>query len=69
MSTIKSIPAAVLTIAVLCTAICREVQADAYETYILTSRDFQRVRQDKDWALKAWPFWTYMPWSYKWTIG
>jgi len=69
MSTIKSIPAAVLMIAVLWTAICREVQADAYETYILTSRDFQRVRQDKDWALKAWPSWTYMPWSYQWTIG
>ncbi len=45
------------------------VWADAYEKYILTSKDFKCVRQDQDWLLKAWPTWTYMPWSYQWTIG
>jgi len=44
-------------------------QDDPYETYVKTSRDFQRVRQDKAWALKAWPSWTYMPWTYQWGIG
>ena len=38
---------------------------DPYETYVKTSVDFQRVKQDKDWAWKAWPVWTYMPWTYK----
>ena len=41
----------------------------AYEKYIKTSKDFEKVKQDKDWAYKAWPTWTYMPWYYKWTIG
>ncbi len=44
-------------------------QQDAYEKYVKTSKDFQRVKQDKAWCLKAWPSWTYMPWSYQWTIG
>ncbi len=44
-------------------------QSDPYETYIKTSRDFARVKQDKDWALKAWPSWVYMPWTFQWTIG
>jgi len=42
---------------------------DAYETYVKTSKDFQRVKQDKEWAWKAWPTWVYMPWSYQWGIG
>lgn len=46
-----------------------EQPQDPYETYIRTSRDFEVVKQDKDWCLEAWPSWTYMPWSYKWNIG
>ena len=42
---------------------------DPYETYVRTSEDFRPVQQDKDWALKAWPSWTYMPWTHQWTIG
>jgi len=37
--------------------------ADPYETYVKTSKDFKAVKQDKDWALKAWPSWVYMPWQ------
>ena len=37
--------------------------ADPYETYVKTSKDFKAVKQDKDWALKAWPGWVYMPWQ------
>jgi len=44
-------------------------QDDPYETYIKTSKDFQRVPQDKAWCYKAFPSWTYMPWTYQWTIG
>ena len=43
--------------------------ADAYETYVNTSKDFKPVKQDKDWAWEAWPQWAYMPWTYKWGIG
>jgi len=42
---------------------------DPYETYILTSKDFQPVKQDKDWCYESFPSWTYMPWSYRWNIG
>ena len=41
---------------------------DPYEQYVKTSRDFS-VRQDKAWCYKAFPSWTYMPWTYQWTIG
>ena len=45
-------------------------QEDAYESYVKTSKDFQRVKQDKAWALKAFPSWVYMPWSTgAWAIG
>ncbi len=44
-------------------------QVDPYEQYVKTSRDFQRVKQDKAWILKAWPEWTYMPWTWNWQIG
>ena len=37
-------------------------QADPYETYIKTSKDFQSVKQDADWLYTAFPSWTYMPW-------
>jgi len=42
---------------------------DPYEIYIKTSRDFKPVKQDKAWALKAFPSWTYMPWYANWSIG
>ncbi len=42
---------------------------DPYENYVNTSRDFQPVKQDKDWALKALPSWTVMPWYFQWPIG
>ena len=44
-------------------------QTDPYEHYVMTSKDFKPVKQDKQWLLKAWPSWTYMPWTYQWTIG
>lgn len=37
--------------------------ADPYEVYVKTSKDFKAVKQDKTWALKAWPSWVYMPWQ------
>jgi hypothetical protein len=42
---------------------------DPYEHYINTSKDFRPVKQDKDWLNAAFPSWTYMPWTFKWTIG
>jgi len=48
--------------------ICR-AQEDPYETYVNTSKDFQRVKQDKDWCYASFPSWTYMPWTYQWNIG
>src|SRR4051794_27559473 len=44
-------------------------EADPYETYIRTSEDFRPVKQEKAWALKAFPSWTFMPWTYQWGIG
>jgi hypothetical protein len=43
--------------------------ADPYESYVRTSEDFRAVKQDKAWALRAWPSWTFMPWTHQWTIG
>ena len=42
---------------------------DAYERYVRTSEDFRAVKQEKEWALRAWPSWTFMPWTHQWTIG
>ena len=42
---------------------------DPYTTYILTSPDFQSVKQDKAWEYAAFPSWTYMPWPYQWNSG
>jgi hypothetical protein len=42
---------------------------DAYEKYVKNSVDFKPVKRDKAWCLKAFPSWTYMPWTYRWTIG
>jgi len=44
-------------------------KTDPYENYVNTSRDFQPVKQEKAWALKAFPSWTVMPWYFQWTIG
>jgi Beta-galactosidase trimerisation domain len=49
--------------------VCAEPAPDAYETYVNTSKDFRPVRQDKAWCYKAFPSWTFMPWTYRWTIG
>jgi hypothetical protein len=38
---------------------------DAYENYVNTSKDFKPVKQDKAWAMKAFPSWVYMPWTFK----
>ena len=42
---------------------------DAYSRYVRSSRDFKRVRQDREWLDKAYPGWIYMPWTYQWNIG
>jgi hypothetical protein len=44
-------------------------EPDPYETYVKTSKDFRAVKQDRDWLLKAFPGWLYMPWTHQWTIG
>ena len=60
-----------LATTVLVTALLtHELRAeDSYEHYIRTSEDFRAVKQDTEWALKAWPAWTYMPWTHQWNIG
>jgi hypothetical protein len=42
---------------------------DAYEHYVKTSKDFVPAKQDAQWLYAAYPSWTYMPWTYQWTIG
>jgi hypothetical protein len=42
---------------------------DPYEHYVKTSEDFRPVSQDKAWCDKAFPSWTYMPWTFRWSIG
>ncbi len=55
---------------ILCSAILgRAAEPDPYEQYVRTSEDFRAVKQDKTWALKAFPSWTFMPWTYQWHIG
>jgi hypothetical protein len=44
-------------------------QEDAYEHYVKHSDDFKSVKQDKEWCAKAFPSWTYMPWTYQWKVG
>ncbi|MGH9438682.1 MAG: beta-galactosidase trimerization domain-containing protein, partial [Terriglobia bacterium] len=43
--------------------------ADPYERYVDTSKDFARVKQDKDWLYTAYPSWLYMPFYYRWKLG
>jgi len=62
--------AGVLVLAALAPASAQvRAQQDPYEAYVKTSKDFRPVKQDKAWCVKAWPSWTYMPWTYKWSIG
>ena len=42
---------------------------DPYGIYVRSSEDFRAVKQEKAWACKAFPSWTYMPWTYQWNIG
>ncbi|MFH1998573.1 MAG: hypothetical protein ABIK28_02780, partial [Planctomycetota bacterium] len=42
---------------------------DPYEEYVSTSKDFQSIFQNREVALKAWPGWIYMPWTWKWLPG
>jgi hypothetical protein len=44
-------------------------EPDPYEKYINESRDFKRVKQGRDWLLKAYPGWLYFPWTHQWTIA
>lgn len=60
--------AAVLPLLLACAANALG-QDDPYETYLKTSPDFKRVNQDPAVLNKAFPTFTYMPWTYKWTIG
>lgn len=41
----------------------------AYAEYVMHSKDFQPVFQNRNFALQAWPGWFYMPWTWKWRIG
>ncbi len=43
--------------------------SDPYENYVRTSEDFRRVKQEMAWAWRAFPSWTFMPWTHQWTIG
>ena len=55
--------------AMLTCSIAFGTEPDPYENYVQTSKDFRPVKQDKDWLLKAYPSWLYMPWTHQWTIG
>ena len=58
---------AVVLLGLLCCS--RFVQADPYEDYVIQSEDFRPVKQEKSWAYRAFPNWTYMPWTHQWGIG
>src|ERR1700744_2747415 len=60
---------ALMTFVVLAPAVRAAGDEDPYEHYIKTSKDFRRVKQDKDFLLGAFASWTYMPWTAHWTIG
>ncbi|MDB5334222.1 MAG: hypothetical protein JWP03_5373 [Phycisphaerales bacterium] len=62
-------PAIVLAAAGLCFVPWAHAAVDPYEQYVQTSKDFRPVRQDPAVLLTAFPSWTYMPWTYQWTIG
>ena len=66
---ISPIVALILPLGILSFPAARAVAADPYEEYVRNSEDFRAVKQDKAWAYKAFPSWTYMPWTYQWHIG
>ena len=74
----RSLPNAILISAVCTLSIARGASAaqtadspasDSYEQYVKNSKDFRPVKQDKAWCYAAFPSWTYMPWTYQWSIG
>ena len=56
-------------LALSCLASLSLLAEDPYEYYVRTSEDFRTVKQEKAWALSAWPSWTFMPWTHQWSIG
>lgn len=65
----KLLAACACALALFSTACIAADSPDPYVHYINNSKDFKKVKQDKDWAYQAWPGWTYMPWYYQWHIG
>ena len=66
----KSVRALLAFFASFCLFISHRAHAaDPYEAYVRTSDDFRAVKQEKEWALRAWPSWTFMPWTHQWSIG
>jgi hypothetical protein len=63
MSSIKAVLVLIL-LALLTRIPVRAEDTDPYENYVKTSKDFKRVKQDKEWLLKAFPSWVYMPWQH-----
>lgn len=63
----------VIAVAWLTALFCCSIEAwsadDPYESYVMSSKDFKRVKQDEGVCCKAFPSWTYMPWTYQWSIG
>jgi hypothetical protein len=56
-------------VAAACLSVTALAQEDPYEKYVKTSKDFQPVKQDAAFLLKACPSWVFMPWYFQWTIG
>ena len=46
---------ALMSVVVVFGAAVQAQESDPYEKYVKTSKDFKPVKQDKAWALKAWP--------------
>lgn len=42
---------------------------DPYERYVRDSQDFRPVQQEAAWAWRAFPSWTFMPWTFAWNLG
>jgi len=71
LADLNFIQAPVLVICIACSWMTpvKGAESDPYEEYVRHSEDFRAVKQDKTWAYKAFPSWTYMPWTYQWNIG
>ncbi len=66
---IRSAPLLALILSIHGRALAQTAEPDPYEQYVKTSKDFRPVRQEPAFLLKAFPSWTYMPWTYQWTLG